>query len=171
MKVGAFAGTRVWGGRSAREAKLWRVFLHGGDVGAFVRTGGLLRHLGLLAFIPPCSWCLRERPHCGGGCLSDGDTENMEGGMKMRRSDESRLVRRNAGVGAGGALGRRNSGEFSYTGVMWVRLRGRGRGRGLVESWGRCFTFGVCCCLLGRWFFCGCLGGWWVCLGRCRLVF
>jgi hypothetical protein len=59
--------------------------------------------------------------------------------MKMRRSDESRLVRRNAGVGAGGALGRRNSGEFSYTGVMWVRLRGRGRG--LVELGGAVFYF------------------------------
>jgi hypothetical protein len=45
MKVGAFAGTRVWGGRSAREAKLWRVFLHGGDVGAFdlvAEEGGAL---------------------------------------------------------------------------------------------------------------------------------
>jgi hypothetical protein len=50
-----------------------------------------------------------------------GGTEGMRGS-----GDECRRVRQNAGVGVNGALGRLNSGEFSYTVVMWVRLRGEG---------------------------------------------
>jgi hypothetical protein len=38
--VGAFGRTRGWGERSAGVAKLWRVFLHGGDVGGLARMRG-----------------------------------------------------------------------------------------------------------------------------------